>query len=89
VIANLSRKDASIRLEYWIYLGRGEADQAIDIAMQQSDDEMLFYAYLKQRAVIESDVTLSGSEKTTKLEEIDSKMKPLKEKYDKPPEEKN
>lgn len=86
VIANLSMKDTPMRLEYWIYLGRGEAEQAIEIALQQSDDEMLFYAYMKQRAAIESDVTLKGSEKTSKLEEIDSKLKSLKEKY--PAEEK-
>ena len=56
--------------------------EAIDIAMQQSDDEMLLYAYIKQKSMIETDSSLSGEEKTQELEKIAQKMQPLMEKYD-------
>ena len=56
--------------------------EAIDIAMQQSDDEMLLYAYMKQKSMIETDSSLSGEEKTQELEKIAQKMQPLMEKYD-------
>lgn len=82
ILNNLSLKENPGRLEYWIYLGRNDVHQAIDIAMQQSDDEMLLYAYMKQKSNIESDNTLSGEEKTRQLEEVAGKMQPLMEKYE-------
>lgn len=78
----LSVKETSSRLEYWIYLGRNDMDQAIDIAMQQSDDEMLLYAYMKQKSKVEADNSLTGEEKNAKLEAIAQKMQPLMEKYE-------
>ncbi|MFV0466358.1 MAG: type VII secretion protein EssB/YukC [Lachnospiraceae bacterium] len=82
ILENLSMKDTPVRLEYWIYLGRGDIEKATDIAMQQSDDQLLLYAYMKQRAAIESDQSLSGSEKTAQLKEISDKMEPLMEQYE-------
>ena len=82
IISNLSLKETPARLEYWIYLGRNDISEAIDIAMQQSDDEMLLYAYMKQKSMIETDSSLSGEEKTQDLEKIAQKMQPLMEKYD-------
>ena len=82
IISNLSLKETPARLEYWIYLGRNDISEAIDIAMQQSDDEMLLYAYMKQKSMIETDSSLSGEEKTQELEKIAQKMQPLMEKYD-------
>lgn len=87
ILKNLSLKENPGRLEYWIYLGRNDVQQAIDIAMQQSDDEMLLYAYMKQKSNIESDNTLSGEEKTRQLEEVAGKMQPLMEKYESEEEE--
>lgn len=87
ILKNLSLKENPGRLEYWIYLGRNDVQQAIDIAMQQSDDEMLLYAYMKQKSDIESDNTLSGEEKTRQLEEVAGKMQPLMEKYESEEEE--
>lgn len=82
ILGNLSMKDTTARLEYWIYLGRGDTTEAVDIALQQSDDELLLYAYMKQKADIEADTTLSGAEKTSQLEEVAKNMQPLMDKYD-------
>lgn len=82
ILETLSLKEASVRLEYWIYLGRGDTDKAVNIAMQQSDDELLLYAYMKQKAAIETDQVLTGEEKTQQLKDISSKMEPLMEQYD-------
>ncbi|MEG0722527.1 MAG: type VII secretion protein EssB/YukC, partial [Lachnospiraceae bacterium] len=87
ILETLSIKEAPVRLEYWIYLGRGDASQAEDIAMQQSDDQLLLYAYMKEKSAIESDTAITGEEKTQKLEDISSKMKPLMDQYDKTEEE--
>lgn len=68
-------------LEYWIYINRLDTEKAADIAMQESSDQLLFYAYLKEKAVIESDASLTGQEKTARLTEIENKLKPLKEEF--------
>lgn len=82
ILANISLKETATRLEYWIYLGRGDTDKAIDIAMQQSDDELLLYAYMKKKSYIESDSVLTGEEKTLQLKNISTLMEPLIEQYD-------
>lgn len=82
ILANISLKETATRLEYWIYLGRGDTNKAIDIAMQQSDDELLLYAYMKKKSYIEADSILTGEEKTQQLKNISTLMEPLIEQYD-------
>lgn len=87
ILETLSLNETPVRLEYWIYLGRGDTEQAEDIAMQQSDDQLLLYAYMKEKSAIETDSSISGAEKTQQLEEISSKMEPLMEQFDTTEEE--
>ncbi|MDE6749670.1 MAG: hypothetical protein K2K21_11520 [Lachnospiraceae bacterium] len=68
-------------MEYWIYINRLDTEKAADIAMQESSDQLLFYAYLKEKAVVENDSSLSGQEKNDRLSDIDNKLKPLKEEF--------
>lgn len=68
-------------LEYWIYINRLETGKAADIALQESSDQLLFYAYLKEKEVIEGDATLTGEEKAARLSEIEGKLKPLAEEF--------
>lgn len=68
-------------MEYWIYINRLNTDMAEDIAMQLSSNQLLYYAYLKERIVVENDTTMSGEEKKTRLSEIESKLKPLTDEY--------
>lgn len=68
-------------MEYWIYINRLDTEKAADIAMQESSNQLLFYAYLKEKAVIENDALLSGQEKNERLSEIESKLKPLEEEF--------
>lgn len=61
-------------MNYWIYVGRLDFDNAIDAAQKIGDDELLLYAYMKQRAVIQENNSLSGEEKTNKLKELEEKI---------------
>lgn len=61
-------------IDYWIYVGRLDFDNAIDQAQKIGDDELLLYSYIKQRSDLESDNTISGEEKTEKLNLIDEKI---------------
>ncbi len=82
ILETMTWKDSASRLEYWIYLGRKDTDKAEDMALQLSDDQLLLYAYMKEKANIEDDTELSGSEKSQKLDNITKKMEPLIEKYE-------
>lgn len=68
-------------LEYWIYINRLDTEKAADIAMQASSDQLLFYAYLKEKEVIESDASLTGEEKTKRLSDVEGRLKPLVEEF--------
>lgn len=68
--------------DYWIYLGRLNTDEAVNIAMQRSDDEMLLYAYLKQQALLQKNTMISGEEKKEQLAVLEEKIEKLAEKYE-------
>ena len=68
-------------MEYWIHINRLDTEKAADIAMQESSDQLLFYAYLKERAVVENDASLTGQEKNERLSDIENKLKPLEEEF--------
>lgn len=68
-------------MEYWIYINRLDTEKAADIAMQESSDQLLYYAYLKEKAVVENDSSLTGQEKNERLSDIENKLKPLEDEY--------
>lgn len=67
--------------EYWIYLGRLNTDEAVNIALQRSDDELLLYAYMTQRAMLEKNTEISGEDKKAQLADLETKIEKLAEKY--------
>ncbi|WP_195268312.1 type VII secretion protein EssB/YukC [Eubacterium sp. 1001713B170207_170306_E7] len=81
ILANMTVRENEKKLDYWIHLGRMETEEAENIAMQQSDDQLLLYAYLKEKNKVETDTKLSGAEKTAALTALEEKIQPLKEKY--------
>lgn len=64
-------------LDYWISIGRLEAENAENIAQQISNDQLLLYAYLKEKYVLEANTELSGEEKTARLKSLDEKISTL------------
>jgi len=63
--------------DYWIFLGRLQFDEAIDIAQRVGNDELLLFVYVKYEVVIKSDTTISGEEKTTLLNDLAGKISAL------------
>lgn len=61
-------------INYWVYVGRLDFDKAIDQAQKIDDKELLLYAYIKQRSALKDDSTISGEEKTAKVNEIEEKI---------------
>lgn len=77
LLSKLSYGGDETLLDYWIYLGRLEADSAIDIAMRKSDNQLLLYAYLKKMDIISEDDMMSGEEKAQQLDALKGKVKSL------------
>lgn len=65
------------QLDYWIYLGRLDADSAIDIAQRLSDNQLLLYAYINKLEILSADTALSGDEKFKQIESIRENIKTL------------
>lgn len=64
-------------LDYWISIGRLETENAENIAQQISDNQLLLYAYLKEKYVLEADTEISGVEKTNQLKMLEDKINNL------------
>ncbi|MCM1267226.1 MAG: hypothetical protein NC302_04910 [Bacteroidales bacterium] len=69
-------------MEYWIYIGRLNPLEAENIAMQRSDDELLLYAYMLEKDLTETNVEMTGEEKTARLSELEEKIGKLAEQYE-------
>lgn len=77
LISRLSYKGDENLLDYWIHLGRLEADQAIDAAMRMSDNQLLLYAYLQKLELVSSDTTISGEFKSDQMNSLKERIKTL------------
>jgi len=79
LLAGISMKTDAVIYEYWIQLGRGEYEQAVDTAKRLGDDELLLYAYIKQSAYTKADTTLSGEEKASLISALESDISKMSE----------
>jgi len=87
IISKLSVVSNPKELDYWIQLGRANYAGAIDLAQALSNDQLLVYAYMKELDSLETNTTISGEEKQSRIEELQQKITQLGDKY-KPEEEK-
>ncbi|GIN98947.1 ESX secretion system protein YukC [Siminovitchia terrae] len=60
--------------DYWISIGRGENEEAIDTARGLQDKEWLVYANLKHREEVKNDNKLSGKEREDLIKEIEAEI---------------
>jgi len=77
ILAKISLKGDEAILDYWIYLGRLDTEQAEDIALKLSDKQLLLYAYLQDRDQVSKNNNLSGNEKEERINALDSKIRDL------------
>lgn len=81
IISKLSLYSNERELEYWISLGRMDMGRAEDLAQVMSDDRLLLYAYMKELNQLESDTSMSGEEKQSRINTLEGSIKSLGEKY--------
>ena len=64
-------------MNYWIYLGRGKFEKALDVAQNIGDTQLILHAYTNLYESVRSNVNMNGSEKQKKLSEYEKKIKEL------------
>lgn len=77
LLERLSYNSDEKQLDYWIYLGRSDADSAIDIAQRLSDNQLLLYAYIQKLEILSADTELIGDEKFNQINSIRENIKSL------------
>ncbi|MBD8138197.1 type VII secretion protein EssB [Bacillus sp. CFBP 13597] len=70
----ISLQTDSQYLLYWIYIGRGMSEEAIDLARIMEDRELIMYGLVNQKEQIKLDDSLSGEEKETQIKEVDTEL---------------
>ncbi len=66
--------------DYWIYIGRGKNEKALDIAKSINDTQLIGYALLKYEDEINKDRELSGTKKQELLADIQKQIDDLSKK---------
>lgn len=79
ITSKLTPEGGEAEMEFWIHLGRLELDVAEDIAIQLSDNQKLLYVYLVSLDNVSTDDSLSASEKSSKISELQGNIKQLSE----------
>lgn len=72
VLNNISQKSNENTLIYWIYIGKGEFEKALDIAQNVGDNQFILHAYTKLYEATKLDTKMNGEKKQellTKYEE--------------------
>jgi type VII secretion protein EssB len=64
--------------EYWIHIGRGEAEQALEIARYLEDRDLLMYGILKRKEQVKADSELESEKKQQMINELEQEFEEYK-----------
>lgn len=81
IMNNVSLKSDDNYLLYWIYDGRGEFDEALDIAKFMDDPQLIMYGIIQKLEAIKNDPNLSGEERDEETKALTKELKELREEY--------
>ncbi|WEV56428.1 type VII secretion protein EssB [Ligilactobacillus acidipiscis] len=74
LLNNLSQKSSENTLLYWIYLGRGDFKESLNIAKNIGDNQYILHAYTKLYDATKSDDKMSGAKKQKLLHQYDKSI---------------
>ncbi|WP_147536201.1 type VII secretion protein EssB [Bacillus marasmi] len=81
ILKNVHLKSNSNYLLYWIYNGRGDLEQSVDLAKYLDDPNLIMYGLIEQIEQVKKDPKLSGAERDEKMESYMDQYEDYKEKY--------
>ncbi len=79
VLNTVTQSSDDMILNYWIYLGRGDLEKALDVAQNIGDTQLILHAYTNLYEKVKADTKMSGSEKQKKLKEYEKEISELSE----------
>ena len=79
VLNSLSPNSTENELFYWIYLGRGHLEYALNIAYNMGDTQMILHAYTNLYDYVDADMDRPGAEKQEELTRIRRRIDELVE----------
>jgi type VII secretion protein EssB len=80
VMQAISLNTDSLYLDYWISMGIGNYEGALDISRRIGDDELELYGLVIYRDAMSINMNITGAEKTEILKTLDDQIKALDEK---------
>ncbi len=80
IMKNISMKSDENYLLYWVYNGRGDFTESMDLAMYVDDPTLILYGLLQQIEAAKNDPDLSGSEREEKIQKYEEQLAEYKEK---------
>ncbi|KUP09450.1 hypothetical protein Q75_00570 [Bacillus coahuilensis p1.1.43] len=75
----ISLQSDPLYYEYWIYIGRGQAQEALETARFLEDRDLILFGLLKYREQVKADSNLSSEERQQELSEIEREIKEYEE----------
>ncbi|MGQ7462459.1 type VII secretion protein EssB [Streptococcus suis] len=70
ILNNVTLKSDEQYLDYWIEIGRGNSQEALDLAKRLDDSDLILYALYQQMEQVRENTSLSGEERETTLDEL-------------------
>ena len=74
ILNNLSQKSSDNTLLYWIYIGKGDFNKALDIAQNVGDNQYILHAYTKLYDSTKVNNKMKGSKKQELLKEYEEEI---------------
>lgn len=80
ILNNITLRSDKNYLDYWIENGRGNLDEALDIAKKLEDSDLILYGITQKIEQVRNDSNLSGTEKEETINTLESDYEKYKEK---------
>lgn len=81
IMNNISLKSDRNYLLYWIYNGRGDFEESMDLAKYIDDPQLIIYSLIKQIELAKNDPNLTGSEMEEHVRSLQEELNEYQEEY--------
>ena len=75
ILNNISQKSSENTLLYWVYIGKGNFEKALDIAQNVGDTQYILHAYTKLYDATKADNRMNGAKKQELLQKYEEEIK--------------
>ncbi|MHC5215121.1 type VII secretion protein EssB [Enterococcus sp. LJL128] len=82
VLNNITLRSDENYLDYWIENGRGNLDEALDVAKKLEDSDLILYGITQKIEQVRNDAAMSGTEKEETISKLEDDYQKYREKRD-------